>query len=143
LVKVGTGLLALYLRWGKPQLVTSRSRLSLVVVPKALAMACLSAVASPFAILPPPPPGSVRWHRTAPLAGTLLLEPPPPPASILLLSTGWHPTAALRLAPYCYSPADTLLLLLRSFDLSSVTPSRGIALPPWLLSNALERCNDL
>ena len=101
-VNVGPGLLGLYLWWGKPLLVTSRSRPSLVVVPKALAMACLSVVASPFAIPPPPPPSSVRWHRTAPLAGTLLL----------ILHPGWHPTAPHRLAPCCCSPAGTLLLLL-------------------------------
>ena len=81
-----------------------------------------------------PPSGSVRLHRTA----TIL-----PPAGTLLLITGWHPTATHRLAPYCYSPAGTLLLLHRSFDLSSVTPSRGIALPPWLLSNALDQSNNL
>jgi len=39
---------------GKPRLVTSRSRLGFVVVPKALAMARLSVVASLFAILPSP-----------------------------------------------------------------------------------------
>jgi len=26
---------------------------------------------------------------------------------------------------------------------ADVTPSRGIALPPWLWTNTLERCNDL
>ena len=46
------------------------------------------------------PPASVRWHRTAPKAGTLLL----------ILLTGWHPTAPHRLAPYCSPPAGTLLL---------------------------------
>jgi len=40
--------------------------LGFVVVPKALAMARLSVVASPLAILPLPPPASVRWHRTVP-----------------------------------------------------------------------------
>jgi len=53
-VKVGPGLLGLDLRWGKPRLVTSRSRPGFVVVSKALAMACLSVVASPLAILPLP-----------------------------------------------------------------------------------------
>jgi len=140
--------------------------LGFVVVPKALGMARLSAVASFFAILPPsssqfcplapywyhPLPG---WHPT----GTHRLAPYCySPAGTLLLLTGWHPTATHRLAPYCYSPAGTLLPLLtgghptahrrwlasplpcgsarylpfRSVGPSSVTPSRGIALPPWL-----------
>jgi len=97
--------------------------LGFVVVPKALAMPRLSVVASLLAILPPP------TSRFCPLA-------PYCPIS-------WHLTATHRLAPYCYSPAGTLLLLLRSVDLSLFTPSRGIALPLWLLSNALDRCNDL
>jgi len=88
-----------------------------------------------------PPPCSVRWHCPAPLAGTLLLTSPP--AGTLLLLNRWHLTAIHPLVPYRYSPAGTLLLLFRSVDPSSVTPSRGIALPPWLLSNALDRCNDL
>jgi len=105
-------------------------------------MARLSVVATPLAILPPSssrfrplaPYCPISWHRTA---ETL------PQAGTLLLSTGWHPTATHRLALYCYSPAGMLLFILQSFDLSSVTPSHGIALPPWLLSNALDRCNDL
>ena len=63
------------------------------VVPKAIAMARYSVVASPLAILPHAPPGSFRWHRTAPQAGIILLNVLP------------------RLAPYCYSLAGTLLLL--------------------------------
>ena len=92
-VKVGPGLLGLYLRCGKPGLVTSRSRPGLVVVPKALAMASLSVVASPLAILPLPP------SRFSPLTPYCLLS--------------WHLTAnpPHRLAPYCSSPAGTLLLL--------------------------------
>jgi len=39
--------------------------------------------------------------------------------------------------------AGILLLLLPWVDRFSVTPSCGRALPPWLLSNALDRCNDL
>jgi len=63
-VEVGLALLGLYLRWGKPRLATSRSCLGTVVVPKALAMTCLSVVASPFAILPSP---SSRFCPLAPL----------------------------------------------------------------------------
>ena len=67
----------------------------------------------------------------------------PPPAGTLLLLTGWHPTSHLpSWHPLC-SVAPLALLPLRSFDPSSVTPSCGIALPPWLWTNALERCNDL
>ena len=108
--------------------------LSFVVGQKALAMAPLSVVASPFAILPLPPSQfrplppycPFSWHLTAKT---------PPPAGILLLPSGWHPS--------CYSRAGTLLLIFRSVDPSSVTPSRGIALPLWLSSNTLDRCNDL
>jgi len=114
--------------------------LGFVVVPKALAMSLLSAAASLVSILP------LSSSRFCPLA--LYCYHPLP---------GWHPTAHHRLAPYCYSPAGTLLLLtgwhptalrrwlasplpgssarhlpFRSVGPSSVTPSRGIALPPWL-----------
>jgi len=115
--------------------------LGLTVAPKALAMARWSVVASPLAILPLPPSRfrplalycPLSWHHTAKSS-----------------ALGWHPTAPpLWLAPYCYSLAGTLLLTfpagipsprwlrrpslpLRSFGPSSVTPSRGIALLPWL-----------
>jgi len=105
------------------------------------------------------PPGSVRWHHTAPLASILLLKTPhqlapycSPSAGTLLLLTGWHPTATHRLAPYCspslagipsarwlrspFSPSDRLTF-------PWLRLSRGIALPPWVLSNALDRYNDL
>jgi len=45
-VEVGLGLLGLYLLWGKPRLVTSRSRPALVVIPKSLPIAHLAVVAS-------------------------------------------------------------------------------------------------
>jgi len=45
------------------------------------------------------------------------------------------------LAPYCYPPLA--LLPHRSSHLSSVTPCPGIALPPRLLSNPLDRSNNL
>jgi len=114
--------------------------LGFVVIPKALAMARLSAAASLLAILPP---CSSRFFPLAPYCYSSL--------------SGWHPTAHHRLATYCCSPAGTLLLLtgwhptarrswlasplpgdsvrrlpFRSVGPSSVTPSRGIALPPWL-----------
>ena len=62
--------------------------LGFVLVPKALAMACLSVVASLFAILPLPPS---RLCPLVPYYYTSLL--------------GWHPTAPQRLAPYCSSLA--------------------------------------
>jgi len=51
---------------GKASVSNITVSLGFAVAPKALAMARLSVVASPLAILPLPPPGSVRWHRTAP-----------------------------------------------------------------------------
>jgi len=63
-------------------------------------MARSSVVAGPLPILPPPPSRfcplalycPLSWHLTA---YTSLL------ASTLLQLTGWHPTAAHLLAPYC------------------------------------------
>jgi len=125
---------------GKASLSNITVSLSFVVVPKALAMARLSAAASLIAILP------ISSSRFGPLA-PYCYHP----------LRGWHATAHHRLAPYCYSPAGTLLLLtgwhptthrpwlasplrggsarhlpFRSVGPSSVTPSRSIALPPWL-----------
>jgi len=65
-----------------------------VIVPKALAMARLSAGASLLAILP------LSSSLFSPLA-PYCYHPLP----------GWHPTAYHRLAPYCCSPAGTLLLI--------------------------------
>jgi len=118
---------------GKASVSNITVSLGFVVVPKGLAMARLWVVASRLPILP----GSTS--RFCPLA-------PYCPISWHLTAKhlpGGHPTALRRLAPYCYSPAGTLLLLVRSGDPPSVTPSCRIALPPWLLSNALDRCNDL
>jgi len=94
--------------------------LGFVVVPKALAMARLSAAASLFAILPL---SSSRFYPLAPYC----YHPLP----------GWHPTAHHRLAPYCYSPAGTLLLIVvGGHPLCPVAPlaiyrSDRLA-PPWL-----------
>ena len=87
---------------GKASVSNIKVPLSFVVVPKALAMARLSAAASLLAILPP------SSSRFCPLAPDCYH---PPPAGTLLLITGWHPTATHRQAPYCYSPAGTLLLI--------------------------------
>jgi len=102
--------------------------LGFLVVPKALAMAPLSDVASPLVILPP------SLSRCCPLV-PYYYNPLP----------GWHPTVYHRLAPYCsplagipsawslpsplYPPSSTYS--------SSVTPSHGIALPLWLLPTPL------
>jgi len=125
--------------------------LGFAVVPKALAMGRWSVVASPLAILLLPPSRfrplapycRISWHFTANPPPLLAPYCSPPPAGTLLLLTGWHPTAHLPgWHPLC-SVAPLALHSLRSFDPSSVTPSRGIALPLWLWTNALERCNDL
>jgi len=79
---------------GKASVSNITVSLGFVVVPKALAMARLSAAASLLAILP------LSSSRSRPLA-PYCYHPLP----------GWHPTAHHRLAPYCYSLAGTLLLL--------------------------------
>jgi len=79
---------------GKASVSNITVSLSFVVVRKAPAMAHRSAVASLFVILPL----SFSWF--SPLA--LYCYHPLP---------GWHPTAHHRLAPYCYSLAGTLLLI--------------------------------
>ena len=133
--------------------------LSFVLIPKALAMARLSAAAGLFAILPlsssqfcPLAPWCYHplpcWHPTAHhrLAPYCSSQAGP-----LLLLTGWHPTATHRLAPYCSTSLAGISCArwLRSRSTLPigwpllVTPSRGIVLPPWQLSNALNRCNDL
>ena len=108
--------------------------LALVVVPKAPAMAGLSVVPGPLGIVPPPTSRFRPLAACCPISWHLAGKHPPP---------SWHHTAPHRLGHYCYTLAGTLLLHLRSVDLSSVMPSRSIALPPWLLSNAWDRCNDL
>ena len=81
-VEVGLGLPGLYLSRGKQQLVTSRCHLSLLVLPNALTITCLSVVASLLAILPSP----TSWF---------------PPVA---------PLPLLKLVPYCpiiYSDRQT------------------------------------
>jgi len=90
--------------------------LGLAVAPKALAMARWSVVASPLAILPLPP---YRFRPLAPYCPLSwhLTAKNPPPAGTLLLPPLW-------VAPYCYSPAGTLLL----------TSPAGIPSARWLRS---------
>jgi len=110
-VEVGFGSAGLVPQMGKALVSNITVPLGFAVVRKDLAMARLSIVASPLAILPPPPSRfrplapycPISWHLTANY---------PPPAVTLLLPTGWHSTATQRLAPYSYSLAGTLLLLL-------------------------------
>jgi len=111
--------------------------LGLVVIPKGLAMAHLSVVASPLAILPPStslflplaPYCPISWHLTAKTPPRLAPYCSPPTATLLLL-TGWHPTATLRLAPYCYSSNGLTLpwfrLLVVSYCLRAYCPT------PWI-----------
>jgi len=125
---------------GKASVSNITVSLGLLVVPKAVAIARLSAAASLFTILLL---SSSRFCRVGPYC----YHPLP----------GWHPSAHRRLPPYCSSSAAPLLLLtgwhrtaplrwlasplpggsahrlpFRSVGPSSVTPSRGIALPLWL-----------
>ena len=126
---------------GKASVSNITGLLGFAVAPKALAMAHWSAVASPLVILPLPPSRFRPLAPYCPLSWHLTAKNPPPAGTRLLPPSGWHPTATHRLAPYC-SPswlAPPLLggsarpsLPLRSFGPSSVTPSRRIALPPWL-----------
>ena len=118
---------------GKASVSSITVPLSFVVVPKVLAMARLSVVASPLAILPPSP------SRFCPLVPYYYIPLP-----------GWHPTRDHRLALYHSSLAGIPSALcvrspiypLRSSHSSSVTPSRGIALPPWLPPTPWgDRCN--
>jgi len=115
---------------------------SVVVIPKALAVASQFVVACWFVMLPL---SSFQFCLLAPYC------------SVPLLCR--HSPAPQWLAPYCYTSAGTLLLIvvgwhplcpvaplafypLRWFDPSSVMPCPGIALPPSLWSNALDPCND-
>ena len=78
--------------------------LGFAVAPKAIAMARESVVASPLAILPLPPSRFRPLAPYCPLSWHLTAKNSAP---------GWHPTAPrLGLAPYCYSPAGTLLLII-------------------------------
>jgi len=91
-------LLGLYLCSRKPRLVTSRSRLCLVVVTKALAIARLLVVASwaRSQCFLHPPPCSVGLHRTATGAGTLLPHHAPPMVVLLLVYTqSWYCTTSM------------------------------------------------
>ena len=100
-----------------------------VVVTKALAMARLLVVATPSAIVPPPPSQFRLLAPYCPFSSPLPAKTPPP-AGILLLPSGLHPTATHRLAPYCDSLAGTLLLLFRSFDISKKINLRPAASCP-------------
>jgi len=106
--------------------------LRFVFVPNALAMAHLYIVASLLAILP------LSSSRFCPLAPLLPLSAPwlGPycllSAGTLLLHYGWHPTARHRRLASALPVGPARPLPFRSVDPSSVTPSGGIALPPWL-----------
>jgi len=100
--------------------------LGFVVVPKALAMARLSAAASLLAILLL---SSSRFCRRFHCTATILS-----PAGSLLLITGRHPTANHGLAPYGYSSAGTLLLTVVDWHpLSPLVPSPSTLPIGWPL----------
>jgi len=91
---------------GKASVSNLTVSLGFVVVPKALAIACLSAAASLLAILP------LSSSRFCPLA-PYCYHPLP----------GWHPTAHHRLAPYGYSSAGSLqLIVVGWYPLCPVAP---------------------
>jgi len=94
-VEVGFGSAGLVPLMGKDSVSNIRVPLGFAVIPKALARARLSVVASALAILPLP---RARFRALA-----------------LYCTISWHLTANLppRLAPYCSPPAGTLLLLTR------------------------------
>ena len=99
---------------GKASVSNITVSLSFVVVPKALAMARLSAAASLFATLP------LSSSRFCPLA-MYCYHP----------LSGWHPTALHRLAPYCYCLAGTLLLIVVGWHpLCPVAPLAYLLSPP-------------
>jgi len=80
-----------------------------------------------------PPPGSVRWHRYCPISAPWLAPYCSSlPAGTLLRYSGWHPTATHRRLASPLPGGSARLLPSGPEDPSSVTTSRGIALPPWL-----------
>jgi len=98
---------------GKVSVSNITGSLGFVVVPKALAMARSSATASLLTLLPPPP----SWF--CPLALYCYTS-----------LVGWYPTAPHRLAPYCYSAASTLLLIIVGWHpLCPVAPLASLQSP--------------
>ena len=96
-------------------------------------------MASPLAILPLPPSRFRPLAPYCPISWHLNANPPHrlapycfSPAGTLLLLTSWHPTAHHRWLASPLPGGSARLLPFRSVGPSSVTPSRGIALPPWL-----------
>jgi len=107
---------------GNPSVCDIMVLLAFVVLLKALSKALLSVVASPLAILPPPPPYSVGLDRTAALLSL--------PCTLLPL-LGRHSTSIHQLAHYCYSPASTILLIIVGWHpFCSVAP---LATLPFLI----------
>jgi len=112
-VEVGFGLSRLVPVVGKALVTKITAPPRLCRRSKALAIANLSVVASPFAILP----SSTSWFGPlAPYCLTPLL--------------GCYPTAPHRVAPYCYSPAGTqLLLVVGWYPLFPVAPLASLSSP--------------
>ena len=86
---------------GKASVSNIKVSLGFLILSKALAMARLSTMATPLVILPQPPCWFYPLAPYCPFSWHLTAKPLP----------GWHPTTPHLLAPYCYPPAGTLLLL--------------------------------
>ena len=120
-------------RMGNASVSNISASLGFVVVEKPLLRPVCRLWLARLRSFPSPPPGSVRWHRYCPFPPPGWHPTAPPPlAGTLLLHSGWHPTAHPRWLASPLPGGSARLLPSWPEDPSSLTPSRGIALPPWL-----------
>jgi len=127
-------LLGLYLRWGKSQLVTSRSHLGFVVVPKALSIPCLSVVASPFTIVPSSTCQfcSLRRlmrHKLALYCLLILPDLLPPPGLHPVIVLHWLPNSSQRLRSSAKKPFSQDVSSPRPDEASPLFASRPCGSP--------------